>query len=170
MEGIKKFIKNWVIPLLIAFVIAKLVNEFLIFRVSIPSESMMPTIDKGDQLIAKKIYNTNKIKRGDIIIFWSKELDTMVIKRVIGLPGDEIDISNGTVNVNGENLIESYVEDDINYSGKFYVPEESFFFLGDNRGNSKDSRLWKNPYIYKDDIKGEPLFRCYPFDKVGPIK
>ena len=93
------FIKDWVLPILLAFVIALLIKQFLIFKVEIPSGSMIPTLNVDDQLFVSRIYNLDNIKRGDILVFRSEELDDMLIKRVIGLPGDKIDIEDGDLNV-----------------------------------------------------------------------
>ena len=116
------FIKDWVLPILLAFVIALLIKQFLIFKVEIPSGSMIPTLNVDDQLFVSRIYNLDNIKRGDILVFRSEELDDMLIKRVIGLPGDKIDIEDGVVSVNGEVLQEDYVVNNDHFYGKFEVP------------------------------------------------
>lgn len=82
----KNFIKEWGIPIVSAIIMAVLINKFLIFKVYIPSESMEPTINKGDRLLIGRIYDTKSIKRGDILVFESEELKETLIKRVIGLP------------------------------------------------------------------------------------
>ena len=110
------------------------------------------------------------MKRGDIIVFYSQEFSETFVKRLIGLPGDKIEIKNGIVFVNGEQLEEDYVKNKDKYNGTFKVPEGKYFFLGDNRPNSKDSRLWKNPYVDSSDIKGKLQFRFYPFKDFGIVK
>lgn len=164
------FFKDYIIPVLAAFILALCVNKFLIYNVSVPSSSMHPTIEIGDKLTITRIYNTDKIQRGDIIVFYSSELSDTLIKRVIGLPGDHIEINGGTVSVNGEVLDEPYVQNNMDYSETYDVPSDSFFFLGDNRANSKDSRFWVNPYIKSSDIKGKAIFRFYPFSRLGSLK
>ena len=82
---------------------------FVFFVVKIPSESMMPTLNVNDRLIATKVYNPEKLERGDIVIFYSKEENQLMIKRLIGLPGDIVSINNGYVSVNGEQINESYI-------------------------------------------------------------
>jgi signal peptidase I len=150
-----KAIKEWVLPIGTAIVLTLLINKFLIFKVKVPSGSMIPTINKNDQLFITKIYNYDKIKRGDILVFNSKELHETLIKRVIGLPGDSISIAEGTVIINGEVIEEDYVKNNsLNYEGSFEVPEDEYFFLGDNRSDSKDARVWQEPYINKEDIFG----------------
>ena len=159
-----KAIKEWVLPIGTAIVLTLLINKFLIFKVKVPTGSMIPTINKNDQLFVTRIYNYDKIKRGDILVFNSRELHENLIKRVIGLPGDSISIAEGTVIVNGEVIDEDYVKNNsLNYEGTFKVPEDEYFFLGDNRSDSKDSRLWQEPYINKEDIFGKALIKIYPF-------
>ena len=167
---IKSIFFDWILPIAAAIVIAALINRFLLFKVYIPSESMQPTINKDDQLFVTRIYNRKNIGRGDILVFESKELDDLLIKRVIGLPGDSIDIVEGTVIVNGEALEESYVVYSQITNGHYEVPDGKYFFLGDNRANSRDSRYWDDPYIDGEDIQGKAQVRVYPFNNIGFIK
>ncbi len=166
---VKQLIFDWVIPIIVALIIAGLINKFVLFKVYIPSLSMYPTLDEGDQLFVTRIYNTDKIQRGDILVFESQELEQLLIKRVVGLPGDKVEISNGTLIVNGEVIEEDYVIYNQNISEVFQVPEGKFLFLGDNRANSNDSRYWADPYIDGDDIEGKAQIRIYPFNKIGFI-
>lgn len=165
------FFIEWIIPVIAAFFIAMLVNKFIIFNVYIPSTSMVPTINVGDRLMINRAYNKDNIKRGDILVFYSDELQETLIKRVIGLPGDKVIIKNGIVNVNGQDLEEDYVKnnDDSDEELIYDVPEGKYFFLGDNRPVSKDSRRWINPYIAEDDIKGKLILRFYPIKDFGSI-
>ncbi|MBE6087449.1 MAG: signal peptidase I [Clostridium beijerinckii] len=167
-QGIK-FLKEWVIPIAVALIIAMLIKNFLFFNIYVPSESMVPTINVDDKMVVTKIYNMGNIKRGDIIVFYSDELKETLIKRVIGLPGDHIVIHDGIVNINGNDIKEDYVKNNEKYNRTFDVPEDKFFFLGDNRPDSRDSRRWKNPYIDKSNIKGKAVFRFYPFSKMGSL-
>ncbi len=170
-EGLKKLFFDWILPIIAAVAIGLLINKFLLFKVYIPSESMVPTLKIGDQLFVTKVYNTENIKTGDIVVFYSEELNDLLIKRVIGLPGDKVEIKdNGDVYVNGNKLNEAYVKNKSDKSGSYTVPEGKFFFLGDNRANSKDSRWWNNPYVDKKDIRGKARVRVYPFDRFGVIK
>lgn len=166
----KSFIYEWVIPLAIAFIIALLIKQFLIFQVRIPSGSMIPTLNIGDKLFVTKIYNLDKIERGDIVVFYSVELKDTLIKRVIGLPGDTVEISDGKVSVNGEELEESYVVNTDHSYGTYVVPDGKYFFLGDNRPISKDSRYWVDPYIDGKYIEAKAQLKVYPFSDFGWIK
>ncbi|ATD54138.1 signal peptidase I [Clostridium chauvoei] len=166
----KGFFYEWGIPIIVAVLLALAINKYVIFKAYIPSESMVPTLNVDDRLFVSRVYNLDKLKRGDIIVFYSEELQEDLIKRLIGLPGDEIKIVNGSVSVNGEVLVENYIGAHDNFNGEYKVPEGKYFFLGDNRLWSKDSRYWINPYIDGQDIKGKAQVKVYPFDEIGRIK
>lgn len=169
----KNFIKEWVIPSLIALVIALLINRFIFQIVEVPTGSMISTIMPGDRLYVNKMFNINNVERGDILVFDSEEISKYLVKRLIGLPGDKIEInSDGEVYINGEKLDEPYA---VKPTGEqleqtFEVPEDCYFFLGDNRPQSQDARSWKQPYINEKYIKGEALYRLFPFNKIGKLK
>lgn len=164
------FFREWIIPIIAAIGIAFFINKFVIYRVYIPSESMVPTLNVGDKLMVTRVYDTNKIKRGDIIVFYSEELNEILIKRLVGLPGDHIVIHNGIVNINGEDIKEDYVKNSEDTNGVYDVPQDKFFFLGDNRSRSYDARRWINPYIDSSDIQGKAQIKIYPFKDFGLLK
>lgn len=164
------FFLEWIVPVLVAVAVALLVERFLVFKVKIPSPSMVPTLNVDDQLFVTRVYNLNNIKRGDIIVFHSEELNDTLIKRLIGLPGDEIKIINGKVSVNGEELDDDYVKNHDEFYGEYHVPEGKYFFLGDNRPVSYDSRKWVNSYVDGKDIKAKAQIKVYPFKDLGVIK
>lgn len=164
-----RFIKNWVIPIASAIVIAVLVNKFLIFRVEVPTGSMEPTINVGDKFLATKVYNFDNIKRGDILVFYNEECEKTMIKRVVGLPGDKININGDSLYVNGEKLEEDYVKYPQETFESYEVPEGKYFFLGDNRANSADSRYWVNPYIDEKFIEGKTQIRIAPIKNFGSL-
>ncbi|MBS4955506.1 MAG: signal peptidase I [Clostridium sp.] len=117
----------------------------------------------GDRLFAIRIYNEETLNRGDLIIFYSEEKDELMIKRLIGLPNDNIIIENGIVSVNGEILKENYIENQDYFTGEYTVPNGKYFFLGDNRVNSFYSRYWTNKYIDFNDINGKAFIKVFPF-------
>ncbi|MGN0144069.1 MAG: signal peptidase I [Clostridium sp.] len=165
------FFKEWVLPIILSIGIVFLLNKFIFINVVLPpSGSMIPTLNDNDRLIATRVLNKDNINRGDILIFDSKELNKTLIKRVIGLPGDCIEINNGIVKVNGEELEEDYVKNNNIYNGIFNVPDNKIFFLGDNRAGSYDSRYWDNPYIDKSDVEAKAQFRYYPLKDWKVIK
>lgn len=168
--GKESFFREWVIPIIAAIGIAILINKFLVYNVYIPSESMVPTLNVGDKLMVTRVYDTSKIKRGDILVFYSEELHEVLIKRVVGLPGDHIEIHNGVVDINGTDIKEDYVKNNEVYNGIFDVPQNKFFFLGDNRNRSNDARRWINPYIDASNIQGKAQIKFYPFKDFGSLK
>lgn len=171
-KDIKKnnFFKEWVIPILSALVIVFLLRQFVFFNVYVPSGSMIPTININDKVLVTRIHNFNNLKRGDVIVFYSDELGETLVKRLIGLPGDKIEIKNGAVFVNGEKVEENYVKNKDNYNGNFEVPQGKYFFLGDNRPVSLDARFWKEHYIDSSKIEGKAQFIFYPFKDFGMLK
>ncbi|MCX7884089.1 MAG: signal peptidase I [Caloramator sp.] len=172
MNSIKVFVKEWVIPIVIAFIIALAINKYLFFKILVPTESMYPTIKVQDRIFVTRVYHPEKLKRGDIVVFYSDELRERLVKRLIGLPGDRIDIKNGTVYINGKKYNEPYVfnKDDYTSSETFVVPSGEYFFLGDNRPNSLDSRYWQYSYIKADKIEGKAIFTLFPFNRMGVLK
>ena len=155
--------------LCIAIVLALFINHFVIVNASVPTGSMNNTIMEGDRLIGFRLaYTFSQPKRGDIIIFKYPDDPTQkFVKRVIGLPGDVVKIANenGTVNVyvNDEKLNEPYLKEAmrINQDYLFIVPNNSYFVMGDNRNDSKDSRFWKNTYVPEDYIIAKAIFKYY---------
>ncbi|EOD01585.1 Signal peptidase I [Caldisalinibacter kiritimatiensis] len=166
----KKIVKEWIYPTIIALVIALLINKFVFFLVVVPTGSMKPTIMPGDRLLITRVYDKEKLNRGDIIVFYSDELEKTLVKRLIGLPKDNIVVKrDGTVYINDKKLEEPYIIRGYCTTGVFKVPEGKYLFLGDNRPNSFDSRGWENPYISMDKIKGKARFVVFPFDRLGKL-
>ena len=173
VEGNKrlKFVKDWIIPIGCAIILAMLINKFIIFKVEVPSGSMKPTVMIGDQMFVTRIYKPENIKRGEILVFKKDGAEELLLKRVIGLPGDTIEIKDGgKVYINGEFLDEPYVKYPDSLSGVYHVPARNYFMVGDNRAGSGDARQWKEPYIPEENILARTLLRVYPFDRVGFIK
>lgn len=166
--NIKNFIKEWVIPIGAALIIAFIIHTFIFFQIKVPSLSMYPTIKVGDRIIVTRVYNKSKLKTGDIVVFYSDELKLTLIKRLIGVPGDEVKVNDvGEVYINGKKLDEPYVVNKSNISKDFKVPEGKYLFFGDNREVSDDARLWKNPYIDAKDINGKAQVIVFPFKRFG---
>ncbi|MDV3428851.1 MAG: signal peptidase I [Bacillota bacterium] len=163
----KNILKDYIIPIVLAMILAFVVRKYIIFQIEVPSESMYPTIKIGDRIMVTRLYDLSKLKRGDLVVFDSEEIGKPLIKRLIGLPGDKVVVDKGTVSVNGEKIKEDYVVNNEDYSGNFEVPEGKYLFFGDNRSNSFDSRKWQNPYIDASDIRGKARFIIYPFKRFG---
>lgn len=167
----KTFINEWVIPTIIAVVIVLFLNRFIFILVTVPSESMVTTIMPGDRLYVNKLFNINDAKRGDILVFRSDEMDSRLVKRLIGLPGERVEIDEeGQVFINGQKLEEHYVRQARGVAQTFNVPEGTYFFLGDNRPISLDARYWSNPYIDEEKIIGKAVFRFFPLNRIGKIE
>lgn len=166
----KKIIFDWIIPIVFALVATLLIRKFILFKVYVPTGSMIPTIQKNDQLFVTRVYKPENLKRGDIVVFHSEELQETLIKRLIGLPNDKIEIKAGKVFINGIESKEDYVKNQQPYDGEYEVPEGKYFFLGDNRSDSNDARMWENHYIDGSDVIGKAQLRVYPFNRVGLVK
>ena len=154
----------------IAVVFALVFTNFIIINAEVPSGSMRDTIWEGDRLFGFRLaYKFSEPKRGDIIIFKFPDDETQnYVKRIIGLPNDIVQIKNGRVYINGEELDEPYIKDYILDDGETYtyiVPEDSYFMLGDNRNNSKDSRYWVNTFVKKEKIVAKVVVRYYSGEK-----
>lgn len=169
-KRIVKEIFSWIIVFATAFVLAILINKFVILNEEIPSGSMENTIMTGDKVLTFRLaYLFSEPKRGDIVVFPFPDDESVdYIKRIIGLPGETVEIRDGEVFINNseEALDEPYVKEDWDEEGDsdnytFIVPEDSYFMMGDNRRDSLDSRYWKNHFVSEDKIKSKALFR-YP--------
>lgn len=165
------FFRGWILPVLCAFILAFLIKKFILFKVAVPTGSMLPTVQLNDQLFVTKVYKPSQLKRGDIVVFEKAGEEHYLLKRIIGLPNDNIDIKdNGDVYINGEKLSEPYVKYKEAKGGTYKVPDGHYFMLGDNRAKSADARTWPNPYISFKNIKGKTWFRAYPFNSFGSIE
>jgi signal peptidase I len=142
----------------------------------IPAGSMMPTLQIDDRLIIDKwSYHFQAPQRGDIVLFSPTEtlkqqnLKDAFIKRIIGIPGDKIEVKGGKVYVNGQPLEENYIAEAPNYQyGPATVPPNSYFVLGDNRNNSYDSHYWG--FVARENIIGKASKRFWPLKRSGAIK
>ena len=143
-------------------------------RTSVHGSSMYPTLKDGDQLIVEKVTkHFSSPKRFDIIVFneQDEKSDETVhyIKRVIGLPGETVEIKDGKVYIDGSEtaLDDSFIPEKMQGSfGPYTVPDNCYFMLGDNRNDSKDSRFWKNTFVRFDQIVGKAVVRYYPSIKL----
>ena len=164
-KKVKKEIIEWIVTLVAAVAVALFINNFIIVNATVPSSSMEKTIMTNDRVIGLRLaYKNNDPERGDIIIFkFPDDEKILYIKRVIGLPGDMVEIHDGAVYLNGQVLDEPYItmETEGNF-GPYTVPEGHYFMLGDNRNNSADSRYWKNTYLEREKIVGKAVMRYWP--------
>lgn len=167
---------EFLIPIVVAVIIAILLKSFVFANAVVPTGSMLNTIQEGDRIIASRVaYINDEPQRYDIVIFDYPDDETQCyVKRIVGLPGEIVQVINGVVYVtkpDGETiqLDDSFVtncepEGDF---GPFEVPADSYFMMGDNRNSSWDSRFWNNKFVHKSKILGKVKFKYYPtFSKV----
>lgn len=158
--------KDFISIIIIAFILAMLIRTFIVEPRMVPSESMLPTIKIGDRLLLNKfIYYFKEPVRGDIVVFKpppSLNAKYDYVKRVIGLPGDKVEIKDNKLYINGQVMKEPYVKEPMNgHFGPVTVPVDSLLVLGDNRNNSLDSRYWSE-WLKKDHVIGKAFCIYWP--------
>lgn len=163
----KKSLLSWVLIIITAFLLAKLVTVFVIEKVKTPTGSMEPTILTTDRLLLFKLaYLFSDPERGDIVVIKDKsKSDDPLLKRIIGLPGETISFKDGAVYIDGKLLEEEYLNG-IKTLDKgttiYQIPEDCYFVMGDNRGPSVDSRKWEHPFVNEKNIEGKIFLRYSP--------
>ncbi|MEV1130747.1 signal peptidase I [Agromyces sp. NPDC049794] len=154
---------GWVVALVAVAAVAVgalLINRFVMFTTLVRSDSMRPALESGDLLLTTCVHRLERLRRGDIVVFRSRERGATLVKRLIGLPGERIGFgSGGVVHVNGEPLDEPYASASGTYRGAFEVPPGRYLVLGDNREASDDARSWAEPCLHGRDIRGVVRFR-----------
>ncbi len=171
----KHNIKDWIITIFLFIIVFLFVRTFIGQPVMTNGESMSPTLVHGDRIFVEKLsYLFNEPKRGDIIVFpYPADPSKEYIKRIIGMPGDIIDLRNNQFYVNDERIDDPF-EVDVVPLGDVQFPitvgEDKYFVLGDNRIVSHDSRHSEVGLIDKGDILGKASFVFYPFSRIRLIK
>ena len=175
--NLQREVMEWVKIILIAAVIAFFLDGFIIANSRVPSISMENTIMAGSRMIGSQLSYQfgEKPQRGDIVIFRHKaepgKEKTRLVKRIIGLPGETVDIKDNHVYINQSEipLEESYLPEEMKSKPyHFEVPEGCYLMLGDNRNHSMDARSWEEPYVPEEEFLAKVLFRYYP--GIGKIK
>jgi signal peptidase I len=164
---------EWGVVVLGALIVALILKTFVFQAFYIPSSSMTPTLDVGDRVLVNKLSaDLDGIHRGDLVVFERPDDDDGagvedLIKRVIGMPGDTVEVDDSTVLIDGEELDEPYLPDGLDYPdmAPVVVPDGEIFVMGDNRGSSRDSRVF-GP-VPEDDIVGRAFFRIWPLTNLG---
>ena len=172
-SNLRKEIRIWTRDLLIAIGLALVIIVFLYQPVKVEGTSMAPLLSDQERIFINKfVYRFEPIERGDVVVFWYPLDHTKsFIKRVVGLPGEMVEIRQGTLYVNGKVVPEPYVPpqyEDSSDFGPVRVPKESFFVLGDHRISSNDSRVFgpvSSQYIY-----GRAVFAYWPVDHFGSLE
>lgn len=163
--------------LALSIVLAFGIRHFVAEARYIPSESMLPTLEVNDRLIVEKIsYRFREPQRGDVVVFRPTDaiqaanpnFHDALIKRIIGLPGDTVEVRGGQVYIDDQILVESYIYEAPNYPwGPEVVPEDSYLVLGDNRNNSYDSHYWG--FVPQKSLIGRAAVRVWPLDRLGSL-
>lgn len=167
----------WIFDIAVVLIIAFALVHFIGEKTSIIGESMAPTLENDDVVIINKfIFEVSAPDRNDIVVFkpYGNEKLHYYIKRVIGLPGETLQIIDGKVYINGELLEENFDVDYIDNPGLASNPitlgVDEYFVLGDNRNNSEDSRFAEIGNVNIEDIEGKAWFRISPKSKIGFIE
>lgn len=161
----------------IALALALFIRAFVAEPRYIPSDSMLPTLEVGDRLVVEKVsYYLRPPATGEIVVFDPPQQlqiqgyakDQAFIKRVIGTPGQTVQVQDGKVYINGRSLKEDYIAEPPAYQMEpVQVPEDQLFVMGDNRNNSNDSHVWG--FLPKQNVIGHACYRFWPFSRIGRV-
>ena len=177
--SILSIIWSWIWSFIVAFIIVGGVYFFLGRPFTVSGASMYPTLHNGDRMVLSKV---GDIHRFDVVILKAPDENVEYIKRVIGMPGDTIEMKSGVLYINGKKVDQPFINtealakqtvfmDDFtleSLTGESKVPEGKYFVLGDNRGVSKDSRM--SGFIDRSAIEGKAVFTIWPFGRIGGQK
>lgn len=170
----KKIIAEIVLYIALILICVFVIPKYVIQRTIVSGTSMLNTLHDNDNLLVEKVsYRFSDPDRFDIVVFYpfgkEEDPDDYFVKRIIGLPGETVQIIGSDIYINGEILEENYGRVPILHAGEAATPitlgEDEFFVLGDNREGSQDSRDFGA--VKKKDISGRVIFRMYPFDSIG---
>ena len=177
--SILSIIWSWIWSFIVAFIIVGGVYFFLGRPFTVSGASMYPTLHNGDRMVLSKV---GDIHRFDVVILKAPDENVEYIKRVIGMPGDTVEMKSGILYINGKKVDQPFINtealakqtvfiDDFtleSLTGESKVPEGKYFVLGDNRGVSKDSRMIG--FIDRSAIEGKAVFTIWPFGRIGGQK
>ena len=177
--SILSIIWSWIWSFIVAFIIVGGVYFFLGRPFTVSGASMYPTLHNGDRMVLSKV---GDIHRFDVVILKAPDENVEYIKRVIGMPGDTIEMKSGVLYINGKKVDQPFINTEVlakqtvfmddftleSLTGESKVPEGKYFVLGDNRGVSKDSRMIG--FIDRSAIEGKAVFTIWPFGRIGGQK
>lgn len=175
-KGIARELLGWIIYIAVIVALTWLIITFVGQRTRVSGHSMEATLHDGDNLIVDKLsYRLRDPKRYEIIVFpYRHKENTYYIKRIIGLPGETVQVKEGYVYINGEKLDEDYGLEVMESPGIAQEPitlgEDEYFVLGDNRNHSSDSRDPSVGVLHRDELIGRAWIRIWPFDSIGVIQ
>lgn len=164
----KKEILSWVILIAVAYVLAFIITHFIIIKTEIISGSMIDTLNVGDKVVGNRLaYLFDDPQRGDVVFFKFPDNEQKTyVKRIIGLPGETVEIVDGKVYIDGAAVPldeDAYLDEEMEGSfGPYEVPENCYFMLGDNRNVSIDSRYWEKKFVPRENLQGKAWFRYRP--------
>lgn len=186
----KSVLRDWIESIAVAFLLAMVIRAFVVQAFKIPTGSMRMTLIEGDLILVNKFIYGAKVpftnfrlpalrqpKRGDVIVFiYPLDRKKDFIKRLVGLPGDTVEIKGGSIYINGTPAPEAIFNQIYYYNkgefgtelGKIIVPKDSYFVLGDNSATSKDSRYWG--FVAKSDLLGQAMFIYWPIQRIRIVK
>lgn len=174
-KGILKELLGWIVYIAVIIGLTWLIITFVGQRTRVSGHSMEATLHDGDNLIVDKLsYHFREPKRFEIIVFpYRHKENTYYIKRIIGLPGETVQVKDGYVYINGEKLDENYGLEVMEDAGIAAEPielgEDEYFVLGDNRNHSSDSRDPSVGILHRDELIGRAWVRIWPLDSIGVI-
>jgi signal peptidase I len=163
---------GWVMPIVIGVAIAFTIRTWVVSAAEVPSASMEPTIPDPCYILVNKLSTEfSKPYRGEVVVFrFPDDTSQTFVKRIIGLPGDTVKVTNTAVYINGKLLKEPYAKGpNLDGLGTYHVPPGHYFMMGDNRPVSKDSRFWQHKYVARSAIIGQAEFVVFPLNKIRGI-
>ena len=168
MKKILRGIYEWSKMILFAVVVAFLLKNYVVASALVPTGSMEQTVMTGSRIVINRLaYLYDLPQRGDIVSFYyPDDGETLYLKRVMGLPGEVIEGIDGKVYIDGKVILDFTQNKFYEDFGPYRIPEGCYFMMGDNRGNSWDSRYWTNKFVEIENIIGEAEFVYYPVIKI----
>lgn len=166
------WLTGWVLPIVIGVAIALCIRQWVVSAAFVPSSSMYPAIPNPCYILVNKLAtNLRAIHRGEVVVFhFPDDPSQLYVKRVVGLPGDTVTVTNTAVYIDGKKLPEPNItQDNVRGLGTYKVPAGHYFMMGDNRPISDDSRFWVHKYVSRSAIVGEADVVLFPFDKMKGI-
>ncbi len=171
-EGTRRELLEWGKALLVAFALALVIRSFLLQPYWVLGRSMLPTLHDGERVFLNRlVYNLKTPVRGDVVVILPlPDEDISIIKRVIGLPGESVEIRDGSVWIDGQRLLEPYLEGGTEGSyGPVEVPPDHVFVLGDNRQESRDSRFASIGFVEYERLAGKAILIYWPLTQLRTI-